>query len=91
MSNELSRDDLEAIITLRREKGSEYDDALVDSLMVKLDAAVHQRTAAAVEHHNRPPVANQGQLALAITSLALGIPLTAIAGSLAGFVGVLVA
>lgn len=93
MSDELQRDDLEAALGVRQEMGAEIEPALVDSLARKIEATVERRfqaEMAASQQESRDEKASQGgRIAVAITSLALAIPLTAIAGDMGGFLGML--
>lgn len=90
MTDELSMDDLEATLAVRKEHGPEIDAALVESLAAKVDAVVERRVQAELAERHHPQQVKAGQLALAITSLALSIPLTAITASLAGLLGVFI-
>ncbi|KJS55746.1 hypothetical protein [Streptomyces rubellomurinus] len=102
------RRDLDATLQARKELGKEYEDELVDSFMKRLDSRLDARVENAVadrmddigpsyrRHHDRPRRGGWGQgrsgNRLAVVSLALGIPLSAIAGSpeSGGFAGLLV-
>ncbi|MEH0578225.1 MULTISPECIES: hypothetical protein [Streptomyces] len=97
--------ELDATLQTRRELGEEYETALVDSFLEKID----QRIDGAVERRVRRQMAEQQMVAargsrtpkptdswgdrfgFAIVSLILAIPLSAIGGGLAGFPGVLAA
>jgi len=81
------RRDLEATLTARRELGTGYDQQFIESLVEKLTAHVRQEVAAATPH--KAALAPDQRLGLAITSLALLIPLVAIAGGMFGFAGFL--
>ncbi len=99
----LSPDEIRAAAEIHRELGPEYDRAVVESFMDRLsaeiDARVDQRLAReraappvqpAVPHGKPPP----SGMALALGSMALGIPITAIVATAGdhpvGFWGVLV-
>ncbi|MHA6523427.1 hypothetical protein [Tessaracoccus sp. G1721] len=92
MSEELSREELHAALEVRREMGAEIEPALVDSLAAKVEATVRRRYEAELAASKERGVADkQGQgsrLALAIVSLVLAIPLTAITGQF-GFAAML--
>ncbi|WUT08238.1 hypothetical protein OG802_14315 [Streptomyces sp. NBC_00704] len=94
--------ELDATLQTRRELGEEYESALVDSFLEKVD----QRIDSAVERRVRRRLAEQ-QMATArgtrspgsadswgerfgfgIVSLILAIPLSAVCGAFAGFAGV---
>jgi hypothetical protein len=97
--------ELDATLQTRRELGEEYESALVDSFLEKVD----QRIDSAVERRVRRQMAEQQMVAargsrapkptdswgdrfgFAIVSLILAIPLSAIGGAFANFPGVLAA
>ncbi|NUP38142.1 MAG: hypothetical protein HOY76_14285 [Streptomyces sp.] len=89
------RDDLQATLDARRDLGPEYETALVDSFVERLDAAIAARVHAELhgEQHGpapaRPKQHNSGaaMIPIALGSMGIGIPLTAIAASNAGLVG----
>lgn len=75
--------DLRAAIDARRELGPEYEGELIDGFLDRLDHAVDARVDARLAERNAaaPPARrgmDGGQLALAIVTTALGVPLTAI-------------
>jgi hypothetical protein len=78
-ASSLEPDDVRAAAELHRELGPEYRDAVVESFLDRvgkeIDARVDRRLAAQPEPQPRTPV-------LAIASVVLGIPLTAIIMSL---------
>ncbi|MFD7578074.1 hypothetical protein [Kitasatospora sp. NPDC059817] len=101
------RRDLDAALHARKELGKEYEPELVDSFLsrldARLDARVERRVAERMDdyepaHRRRPhrpgpgPGLGRPGNRLAVISLALGIPLTAIAASPqgGGFFGLLV-
>ncbi|MFD8707371.1 hypothetical protein ACFV1W_33110 [Kitasatospora sp. NPDC059648] len=89
------RRDLDATLQARKELGKEYEEELVDSFMKRLDARLDARVERSVasrlddyepDHRDRhrshrPWAPGRAGNRLAVISLALGIPLTAIAGS----------
>ncbi|MCQ9181519.1 hypothetical protein KMT30_21200 [Streptomyces sp. IBSBF 2953] len=97
--------ELDATLQTRRELGEEYESALVDSFLEKVD----QRIDTAVERRVRRQLAEQQMVAargarspratdswgerfgFGVVSLILAIPLSAIGGAFAGFSGVLAA
>lgn len=91
--SEMNREEIEAALAVRQESGAAMEPALVDSMARKIEATVRRRYEAEVAERKRSEVAatsGQGaRVAVAIVSLVMGIPLTAIAGSLAGFPGIL--
>ncbi|MFC0556883.1 hypothetical protein ACFFHJ_38880 [Planotetraspora thailandica] len=90
-----TRQDLHAIIEARRELGPDYEDALVDSFLDKLDVEIAARvrsevaaqTSGAAGKDNRR--AKDAAVPVALGSLGIAIPLTAIAGDAAGGPGLL--
>ena len=92
---EIPREEVEAVLEVRREKGREIEPALIDSMAAKIDAAVRARYEAEVRDRGRRDIAanagNSGRIAVGIVSLVMAIPLTAIVlGTGAGLVGLLV-
>ncbi|MFE4975222.1 hypothetical protein ACFRAR_24345 [Kitasatospora sp. NPDC056651] len=99
------RRDLDATLQARKELGKEYEDALVDSFMKRLDARMDarvDRSAARrtedfepsrrdLDRDDRSRGSGRAGNRLAVVSLALGIPLSAIAASpeSGGFAGLL--
>ena len=95
-TEEVARQDVEALLEVRRDLGPSYDAALVDSFAERIERAVAERVDAQVEEARRARRDEQSgdsrQLALSIVSLGTGIPITAISASLAdGLPGVIVA
>ncbi|MEV7359623.1 hypothetical protein [Kitasatospora sp. NPDC091276] len=99
------RRDLDAALHARKELGKEYEPELVDSFLsrldARLDARVERRVAERMDdyepaHRRRPHRPGPGLglpgNRLAVISLVLGIPLTAIAASpqSGGFIGLIV-
>ncbi|MET8540838.1 hypothetical protein ABZW03_09305 [Kitasatospora sp. NPDC004799] len=101
------RRDLDATLQARKELGKEYEDALVDSFMKRLDARINARVERSVAermdddeprsrhdrgHQRRTGFGRRSSTGLAVTSLVIGVPLTAIAGSpeSGGFAGLVV-
>ncbi len=88
------REEAEAALAARHELGTEYEAAIVDSFVDRVDKAIDARVAEQVAEHLGPRQRqpdNNGNLALAIVSLGCGIPITAIAGGTADLAGILVA
>jgi hypothetical protein len=79
------RDEVEAALAARRDLGSDYEreiaDALAERIEQRLEARLRERVPA---RRNRNP-----ELALAIVSLAVAIPLLGVAGGTAGLAGVI--
>jgi hypothetical protein len=78
------RDELESTLAARRELGAELEPQLVESFLDRVEQRLDERTrpAAPAQRDKRP------ELALAIVSLGVSIPLIAIAGFAAGVPGV---
>ncbi|MEV0383500.1 hypothetical protein [Nonomuraea sp. NPDC050643] len=89
------RDDLQATLDARRDLGPEYETALVDSFVDRLDATIAARVQAELGHPGAPPRKKQtpggAMIPIALGSLGIGVPLTGIAASAAGLVGLLIA
>ena len=88
------REEAEAALAARHELGTEYEPAIVDSFLDRVDKAIDARVAEHVA--DRVPAGytqpdRNGVLALSIVSLGCGIPITAIAGGTADLAGILVA
>ena len=82
----LPRDDAEAALAARHELGLQYEPAVVDSFVDRLDKVIDARVAKHVSREVAKPPAEPDRtgLVLGVVSLAVGIPLTAIAGGMAG-------
>ena len=78
---QVGREDVEALLEVRRELGPSYDAALVDSFADRMERAIAERVDAqlAERRHQRQQVDSRDskQLALGIVSLGCGIPITA--------------
>jgi hypothetical protein len=96
---QLPRDDADAVLQVRKQLGAEYESALVDSFVDRVDRVIDTRVAQHVRRANErrnttlqlARSKDDHALALAIVSLGVAIPLTAIASESAGFPGILVA
>ena len=103
---EVSREDLHATLAARQELGEEYEPALVDALAERVERVVEARVGARLAQRGvGSPVAARGpgpaapagevspgaRIGVAVGSLALGIPLSAIAGASAGAAGLAIA
>ncbi|WP_204040943.1 hypothetical protein [Acrocarpospora phusangensis] len=92
----LPREELRATLEARRDLGPEYEDALVDSFLEKLDreitARVRAEVATASSHPGQKPAKpDNSHIPVALGSLGIAIPLTAIAAGNAGVVGLFLA
>lgn len=96
---EIPRDEAEAALHVHQQLGRDFEPALVDSFVDRIDKAIDGRIATQLRraedhrHRNDQAVRNKDDhaLALAIVSLGVAIPLTAIASKEAHFAGMLVA
>jgi len=90
-STSFTRDEIRAAAETHNELGHDYQAAVIDSFLDKvgreIDARVDARLAAP---HLARPARRPAPFALAVVSLALGIPLTAIAAAISGLSGLLV-
>lgn len=90
------RDEVEAALLTRRELGPEYEPAIVDSLVERIDQAVAYRVQQELQQRRMPapvpepepaPSRNRhpnGSLALAIVSVVMAVPISAAAASVDG-------
>jgi hypothetical protein len=89
------RQDMRATLEARRDLGPEYETALIESFVSRLDATIAQRVHAEMHavgvHGARPRKAGNPSIPIALGSMGIGIPLTAIAASEAGSAGLLLA
>jgi hypothetical protein len=100
MGTDEVRKDLRAAAAARQELGADYEDAIIDSFLDKLDAREAQRRGQDLQHRQREQVleavglkrreTDPGGLALAIVSVVAAIPITAIAADMLGLIGVIV-
>ena len=88
---EVSRSELQAAVEARRELGQDYEPALIDSFLDKVDRAVTERAEAQVRARGRPSPGDGQGFVVALVSLGVSIPVTAIAGGTADLPGVVVA
>ncbi|GAB3822041.1 hypothetical protein [Kribbella italica] len=97
MATDDIRKDLRAAAAARQELGPEYEDAIIDSFLERLDARHAQLRGGFPEPVRQPPPPEHpsrerdpGGLALAIVSLGVAIPITAVSAQLLGFPGLVV-
>ncbi len=82
-------DDLKATLAARRELSPEMEDALVSSFLQRMERAIDERIDARVAEVTRGRAArSRARTGTVAASLALSIPLLAIAGGMAGTVGI---
>ena|SRR5437763_3674533 len=86
MERKVDRDELAAAIEARRELGPDLEPHLVESFVDRIERRLAERTHT-VARRDR---GREGSFVLAIVSLAVAIPLTAIGVTQAGLVGLLV-
>jgi hypothetical protein len=91
----VSREELSATVAARRELGPEYEGALVDGLAERIEQVVRARVEANL---TRPPaiapataIPPAGRIAIAVISLGVAIPITAVAGGEGGVAGIAIA
>jgi hypothetical protein len=78
----LQREELSSALAARRELGPDYEDALVEAFVEKIERRLEERLKAVPRRH-----APSG-LAVPLGSLGLAIPLLGVAGGTAGIWGV---
>ena len=92
---QVGREDVEALLEVRRELGPTYDAALVDSFADRIEKAVAERVDAQVAHRQAARAATAGggprQLALGIVSMVAAIPISIVLGVTDNFAALLVA
>ena len=79
------REELDAHVAARRELGPEYEPELVDSFLERVEGKLDQRNRGKAARRDRP---HTTITPLVLGSLALSIPLIAVAGAQAGAFGV---
>jgi hypothetical protein len=73
------RDDVEAALQARHELGKGYEDEIVDSLVEKIEARLERRPERRPQR-NEPQMVRHGSVTpMALGSIGMGIPITAIA------------
>lgn len=89
-SDSLGRD-LEATVAARADLGREYEPALVESFLERIDAQVEKRVQTELKARRRDEKAGGFDKELVYATMGIGIPLTAIAGGIADLPGIIVA
>jgi hypothetical protein len=91
----LGRQDVEALLEVRRELGPSYDAALVDSFAERIETVVAERTESALSRRRAAETATARggprQLALGIVSMVAAIPISIVLGVTENFAALLVA
>jgi hypothetical protein len=97
---ESPREDLQAAVAARRELGREYEDAVLDSFLDRLDRSIAARVDARVAERVPAVLQSSGEsgsgvkdpgVALGAVSVVAGIPITAISGGTTGLSGIIIA
>jgi hypothetical protein len=72
--------------------GADYEEEIVDSFVQKVDKIIDQRIEAKLNQRRVParPRSRASTIAVLGTAMALGIPITAIAGGIAGIQGIVI-
>ena len=87
----ISREEVEVLVQARQELTPEHEAELIEGFLERvddaIDARVDERMAELGKHHRH----RSGDFEVTLGSIALGIPITAIAGSNAGLGGVIAA
>ncbi|MEU8269070.1 hypothetical protein AB0B89_18115 [Sphaerisporangium sp. NPDC049002] len=111
--NSLPRDELRATVEARRDLGPDYEHALIESFLEKIDSTIDARVRSEVTAQNgyqghpgpggfagphgappgqaKPHKQGDGTIPIALGSLGIGVPLTAIAATQAGLAGLFLA
>jgi hypothetical protein len=101
MATDETRNDLRAAVAARQELGPDYEPEIIDSFLEKLEARIAARDAAPTKQSAQYPAEqppprqvpgnnDPGGLALAIVSVAAGIPITAIAATQEGLLAIFI-
>ncbi|MBA2530560.1 MAG: hypothetical protein H0V23_00390 [Nocardioidaceae bacterium] len=83
--------DLEATLAARAELGREYEPALVESFVERLDATIERRVDAQVAERTGTSDDARYPFVLGVVSLGTGIPISGIAAGTEGLAGLMVA
>jgi hypothetical protein len=78
----LQRDEAGSALAARRELGPEYEDAIVEAFVEKVERRLEART-------KHAPQGDSYAIAVPLGSLGIAVPLLGVAGGTAGFAGVL--
>ena len=94
-SEEIARQDVEALLEVRRDLGPSYDAALVDSFAERIERAVAERVDGSIKARQsdsgREKERESRQFIMGIVSLGAGIPITAISAAITDVPGLIVA
>jgi hypothetical protein len=85
------REEARVHLHARRDLGAEYEDEIIESFVEKVERIIDARIEARLEQRRLParPRSRVSPFAVLGTAMVLGIPLTAIAGGIAGATGML--
>jgi hypothetical protein len=91
MATEEIRKDLRAAVAARQELGPDYEPEIIDGFLAKLDAhTAHHLATPPIQAPKPSRESDPGGLALAIVSVAAGIPITAIAAAQEGTIAIII-
>src|SRR5262245_20388785 len=82
------REELEAVVRARQGLWPEHDDALIEGFLREVGEAIDRRVDERLAEVGPRRHQHSASVELAIASIALGIPVTAVAGSQGGSVGI---
>jgi hypothetical protein len=83
------RDELTAALAARRELGEEFEPQLVEAFAERIERRLAERTKQVPE--KKSPQQSGQQFVLALASIGMGIPITAVAVEKGGLLGLLIA
>jgi hypothetical protein len=87
----VSREELEVAVHARQELSAEHEPEIVDAFLERVGKAIDARVDERVAQREEDDGYDAGAIGVAIGSIALGIPVTAVAADGAGLPGILVA
>lgn len=87
MERPVERSELEAAIEARRELGQEMEPHVIDSFVERIERRLGEHRRTDVSRRDR---GREGSFVLAVISLVFAIPITAIAVTQAGLIGLIV-
>lgn len=87
----VSREELEVAVHARQELSADHEPEIVDAFLERVGQAIDARVDERVAQREEDDGYDAGAIGVAIGSIALGIPVTAVAADGAGLPGILVA
>jgi hypothetical protein len=84
------REETEALVAARRELSTGRDDELIDAFLERVSASIDQRVDERLAERDDGDDLVPAQIGVALGSIALGIPVTAVAGAYGELPGVIV-